>query len=256
MSDVLRYGVPRPEMFEAPSALLTRLVAAQGCSLDEMLEFLHLDDHQDVDWDLADRGFEEFRRRCNLAPQDFAVAELLLGNMQRAELDAERYLLYAGQRRPRFRYCPSCIASRREPYFDIHWRFADWRLCPIHKCLMEETCANCTGSITHPRCMFASGAGRKGHFTLKRCLRCTAKLSDVRACPISQDTKSLLKENEHCWLRNGRALLAALVHGRFKLGDDVIALKRLDLVDRKGGFATDHQWTQVEQRLRSNFDTA
>lgn len=250
MSQLLKYGVPQPFAAEAPSAWISRLAVAQGCTLGELSEFLELDPRDDVDWALSLRGFAEFRRRCSLGPEAFAVAERVLSNLRVAGVSDQTYLRCSNVDRAAFGYCPKCLAVRGECYLPIHWRFKDWRYCPVHHCLLDEVCGQCLAPLVHPRSLVASTAGRQGHASLRHCLDCAANLGRMSPCPVSDGPVAVLSQLERCWLKNGRALLAGLHQGYFQLGGTRLRLTALDYLHDQAVLPTELQGKSLERRLR------
>lgn len=246
----LAYGVPKPFLTEAPSAWLTRLVAAQGCTVAELMNHLDLDPRKDLDWLLLENGFSGLRRQCGLGVEDFHVAERVLSGLQRARVEPAAYLRRSETGRATFAYCPRCMAARGECHLHIHWRFLDWRYCPLHHCLLERTCPRCAEPLAHPRSLVGSIAGRQGHASLRRCLDCVGSF-DHHACPVSDGPVSVLDQQERCWLQNGRALIAGLYSGHFRIGATRYELESLSDLHDRGVLPTRYQWSRVERRLRS-----
>jgi hypothetical protein len=247
---LLKFGVPPPQQFEAPSSWLSRLALAQGCELFELLEFLGLDTAADVDRQLHGSALVELRQRCSLRDEDFRIAGQLMANLHRAGRLIDAALLRNLMRRPRFRYCPGCLKERRIAYLDIHWRFSDWRYCPAHNCLMEEACWRCRSSLLYPADMPSSVAGRAGYGTQARCLACTADLTAVVPCSVDPALPTSLAKHEACWLLNGRALLAALYSGGGSCGEeafDIIEIGRRAYIE---WLPQPSAWKESERRIR------
>lgn len=219
-SRTLTFGVPPPFEYEAPSSWLTRLACAQGLgSMDELLQFLELPAGVDLDWHLRGVALAELRRRCNLPPQSFAIAGRVMAGVLASGMAPERLLLRGKGNVARFRFCPCCLAERREPHLDVHWRFKCWRLCHVHNSLLVDACPACSCAVEHPCLMEATQAGRAGHASLSRCTRCSNRFSGEQAQQLGLDCAQLLNKHERQWLANGRAVLAALCEQRFKLRD-------------------------------------
>lgn len=247
---LLKFGVPPPQQFEAPSSWLSRLALAQGCSLLELLEFLELDTVADVDRVMHGAALVELRRRCSLRDEDFRIAGHVMANLNRASRLADAAMLKNLMRRPRFRYCPCCLKERRVAYLDIHWRFADWRYCPAHNCLMEEACWRCRSSLLYPADMPSSTAGLAGYGTQSRCLACTADLTAAIHCPADPALSTSLAKHEACWLLNGRALLAALHNGGGACGEEAIDINEIDRRAYSEWLPEPHAWKECERRIR------
>lgn len=214
----LRYGVPPPFQFEAPSAWLTRLACAQGVgSLDELLHFLGLPGGVDLDWHLQGEALAELRRRCNLPPQSFEVACRLMEGAGLSGIGLSKLLLAGKEGEARFRFCPCCVAARRVPYLDIHWRFACWRWCPVHDAMLYDACPVCVAPLQHPMLIERTPAGREGHASLARCTHCSNRFSSEQAQQFARESVQALGKTERLWLTNGRAMAAALYKQYFKL---------------------------------------
>lgn len=214
----LRYGVPTPVQFEAPSAWLTRLACAQGVgTLDELLQFLGLPAGVDLDWHLQGEALAEMRRRCHLPSQSFAVASRLMEGAGLSGIGLSKLLLIGKGGEARFRFCPCCLAARRVPYLDIHWRFACWRWCPIHDAMLYDACPACAMPVQNPVLIESTRAGRAGHASLVRCTHCSNRFSGVQAQQFARESVQALGKMERLWLTNGRATVAALYKQYFKL---------------------------------------
>jgi hypothetical protein len=176
---ILQYGVPIPFEYEAPSSWLSRLALSQRCSLQDLMEFLALPEGADVDRMMHGRALEEMRRKCSLPKGAFKIAEWVMAEVQKTSLRRSR-LLFDAKAGPCFKYCPGCLMEQSTPHFDIQWRFVDWRYCPLHNCLMESNCWKCSAPVCYPKDMELSKAGRGGHGSQRRCLRCSADLAAAR----------------------------------------------------------------------------
>lgn len=214
----LRYGVPPPFQFEAPSAWLTRLACSQGVgTLDELLHFLGLPTGVDLDWHLQGEALAELRQRCHLPPRSFAVASRLMEGAGLSGIGLGKLLLTSKDGEARFRFCPCCLAARRVPYLDIHWRFACWRWCPVHDAMLYDACPVCVVPLQHPTLIERTPAGRVGHASLVRCTHCSERFSGVQAQQFACESVLALGKTERLWLVNGRAMVAALYKQYFKL---------------------------------------
>jgi hypothetical protein len=117
----------------------------------------------------------------------------------------------------RFRFCPCCLAARRVPYLDIHWRFACWRWCPVHDAVLYDACPVCVVPLQHPMLIERTPAGRAGHASLARCTHCSNRFSGVQAQQFACESVQAFGAAERLWLTNGRAMVAALYKQYFKL---------------------------------------
>lgn len=223
----LSFGVPAPFEFEAPSSWLTRLAFAQGLgSMGELLRFLDLPAGDDLDWHLQGRPLQVLLERCNLPSQSFAIAAHVMRGARASGIGVRRLLL-GKDNSSRFRYCPCCLADRRVAHLDIHWRFKCWRMCPVHNCVMMDTCPNCPCVLEHPCLLDATHAGRSGHSTLGRCPKCCTLLSGPEVRRLAAEYTQILSKQDMLYAENGRAVLSALCARHFEFRGQLSSLQRL-----------------------------
>lgn len=217
---------------ESPASWLTRATLRQGTTVLRMVRYLGWMS-RDLDQWFADfyadgvpSNVPELRR--------LQVAHRVMQGFKASGLASERLLLFDG-RKSRYRYCPRCLATDPSPYFRIHWRFACWLYCPDHACLMRDTCPECHGFVRLPVSLLNAGPKGKGIAELSECAVCGHALSEARAIPIgpSLDHDSPQEQMRYA---NGRAVLAALYHGGFRLSPTGanLPLERLRMIDREG----------------------
>lgn len=209
-------NVPVPAIDEAASSWLTRFAMSQGADLKTAAQFVGAPHEGDIDTIMVGSVLRSVVRKCGLPDQALAWHERIMLNVR--ELDNfGNLLLITSAKKPRVRFCKHCLHTMREPYFPIHWRFAPWQWCPIHDCLMEEACRSCYARPASLVDVFETTAGKKGYVKLNRCQRCGAKLN----LPVGPMTKSRrlddLVQEQQRQVSNGRALLAALYHGHFRI---------------------------------------
>lgn len=196
--------------------------------------------------------------------EQLAVAKRVFGNLIKAELDVQRFLLHYN-RRPRYRFCPDCINEMRTPFFPVHWRFNGWRLCPIHHLLLHAACKACEQPIILPKSMVTSGSQKRGVAYLSHCLNCEEKLGEMQALRFLPDASSIWTESgaytggklsiwQSILAVNGRAILASLYFGRIDGAGDVIdhGLRWLAHLDSAGHLPhNEHQFglEGVQRRL-------
>jgi hypothetical protein len=250
-ADVLTYGVPRPFEAEAPSSWLSRLALAQGCSLKELRKFLDIEEGCDVDQMMYGNALAELRRRCSLPRTAFAIAGTVMAGFENARMPVWS-LATTVKGVPASRYCPACLRGRSTPHLDIHWRFIDWRYCPVHNCLIEGACWQCKAPVCYPKDMALSKAGRAGYASQSRCLNCSANLAAGKPFFINPVTSSALTELEACWLFNGRALLASLCVGRARYRAQGVGTTALCRRAYEEWLPDPQQWSRVERRLRDD----
>ncbi|MCU7374879.1 TniQ family protein [Paucibacter sp. O1-1] len=249
-ASTLKYGVPAPSAFEAVSSWRSRLALAQGCALDELLQFVDLDKRGvDLDLDMHGEALSELRRRCSLPKEAFAIAGCVMAGFHKAGL-RDVYLLTDKAGSPRFRHCPMCLKQRRVACLDIQWRFVDWRYCPEHNCLMEHACWRCEAPLQYPRDIALSKAGRLGYGSQGRCRSCTADLAEATPCIVDPMSSTMITELEACWLLNGRALLAALCMGKARYRAEDVGTVAIGQRAHDEWLPDKGTWEACERRLR------
>lgn len=224
----LNFAMP----LESPASWLTRAALSQGTTVSRMVRYLGW-----VSRDL-DRWFADFYAAgvpSNVPElQRLQVAHRVMQGLKTSGLACERLLLFDG-RQCRYRYCPRCLETDPIPYFRIHWRFACWLYCPDHACVMSDSCPECHGFVRLPVSLVNAGPKGAGIAELSECAVCGHALSESRAAPIGLD---LAHDSPHQQMRyaNGRAVLAALYFGRFRLGPTGAhwPLRGLRTIDREG----------------------
>lgn len=248
---VLSSGVPLPFLMEAPSGWLSRLALSQGCTIQELLRFLNL--RHDLDWDLQlhSDALAELRRKCGLTELAFALAELVVDGFHFAKLP--RSLLLSDSRgNARFRVCPGCLADPKTGggVLLIYWRFADWRYCPRHRCLMEERCFACRSYIKSPVDMALTRAGVEGFASQRRCQSCAVDLATAPRVMVDLNSSRQFTERERRGLLAGRKFVATLCgeggvdHSRLRPSIERLAEASADMPRR-------HRWPLVEARVRA-----
>ncbi|WIV97493.1 TniQ family protein [Kinneretia aquatilis] len=224
----LKYGVPQPFQFEAPSAWLTRLAFAQGIGdFGELRQFLGLPAQGDLDWHLQGKALDELRQRCRLPASSFAISSRLMQGVALSRLGPHKLLLSTKDGEARFRFCPCCLAERSLPYLDIHWRFACWRWCPIHDAVLQDACPDCDALVQHPYLIESTRAGRAGHASLSRCIFCSGRLAGMLVQKFARECLQVLGDVDQLWLKNGQATMAALYQQHFNLRGKWHLIQRL-----------------------------
>lgn len=240
---VLRHGVPAPFRYEAVSSWLSRLVVAQGCSLEEVLDFLEIGPAEDLDLELHGVALYELRRKCSLPRQAFLMADRAMARVSKGQL-GEDLLLKDPSLRPRFRFCPACLKSVNSSAFSVAWRFVDKRYCPRHRCLLEERCQRCSFPVRFPKDIAESKAGRDGHASQRRCMRCAADLAAILPCPVNPTPSAVLSGFEARWISDGCALVRALF-----MPDEKCVPQLLQDYSRFYPLPSASQWNRVARRL-------
>lgn len=202
---VLRYGVPRPFAFEAPSSWVSRLALAQGCSLEEMMHFLQLGSIESGDLDLEILGSKlpDLLYKCSLPKSAFAYAAFAMSRFSQADLQTSA-LRRTWRDRARFRYCPACLAESQISHLDIRCRFSGWTHCLPHSCQLEDRCQVCGTCVSYPIDMEQSAAGKSGHASQRRCQECSADLASARPTLVNLRFSSVMSQQGlyrllKCW---------------------------------------------------------
>lgn len=207
-------GLPRAEVFEAPSSWLTRASLSQGSRPKDLLEFMGFARgvlrHADPDLLLMSAaGCGVLDSAGILAAMP--VARKVFDTLRSVDPEGE-VLIRDPHGRPCCRYCPECLRDHRMPHFELHWRFETWRHCPLHQCLMEGRCAHCRQLVFLPFDMVTGGQAGVAH--LRDCQHCAGPLHAVT--PVRLEGLGMT-ELDRIRLRNGQALMAALYHGRLRV---------------------------------------
>ena len=219
------FNVPMPEYFEAVSSWLSRLALYQGVSPQQIMSLLGGVPRSDIDRYFCGETLSTLRQLCGLPAQSFLVHNRVMSSLNSMQSAGIGYLLQTGQYKSRFRFCPLCVKEMRTPYLPVHWRFVPWRWCPVHDCLLEEVCSKCGGELYHPIDIADSPAGKNGIAMQNYCFNCASRLSTVSPCFLQSDNERLVSEREEIILRNGRAVLSALYHKKFKISSLSISQK-------------------------------
>jgi hypothetical protein len=255
-------NVPSPRYYEAASSWLSRLALSQGTDIRELFRLIGIVNHGDIDRQLHGSTLQAIRDICNLPKSALAVHERVIVGLESMDEVGASYLATSRAGKPKFRFCPLCFAKMRTPYFPIHWRFVAWRWCPDHDCLLEDACPHCGGEILLPTDIALSVAGKQGYGFLNRCLSCGEHLSAIEPCYLEVNEFRRVSELEEMSLRNGRALLATLYHGRFQIKGKPGWLhpKKFRVIERAGVLPVRFDWLRpgaVKQRsshpLQSGF---
>ena len=149
----------------------------------------------------------------------FEFSHLMLSRLRTVDPGGRRFLLREGQS-SRYRFCPACLAEQRIKYFRLEWRFECWHWCPLHSCLLEAHCPHCNRPISLPVDMPRGGPEALGIATLEHCFTCGKRLTVGWKERVQLVHRLRLQPLDRCLLSNGRAVLSALFHGKFRVGDD------------------------------------
>jgi hypothetical protein len=225
---------PAGQVDEAPASWLTRIALSQGITISDLLSTLP-SSGGDVDVAIQKPEFRVGLSKLGLNVDALHAANAVFSNFRIGGLGPSRFLLFDG-RRPRYRFCPGCFSSMRQPYIPVHWRFTAWHYCPLHACAMVDACTNCGSKIVLPKSMTTAGPKGRGVAYLSYCLTCGYELSKVPTMAYSPKLVSASESWLDTRLANGRAVLAALYKGHVWLSAEGKALpvRKLIELERRG----------------------
>lgn len=226
--------VPPPQQMEAPSSWISRAALSQGCSINQLLSLMALESHGDPDMSISTSDLSRVRQLTGLQTHDFWFAQRIFGGLTEFDLPVRDFLLFATQGRPRYRYCPRCLRDQHTPYFPVHWRFAGFKFCMQHHCMLEEACQRCNAPVVLPITQLTAGPRKQGVAYLKYCMFCETDLSKAEVVSTAV-MNSLLTQWEQALLRNGIATLAALYLRRLVMteSNEEKSVTHLRLLNRK-----------------------
>lgn len=229
-------GMPEPIGFESPASWLARAALSQGVSPRELL--VHFGFHNRVDPDLfmTEKVAHRLLDACQLSSEKFDFAVHLFANLKHIDPVGEIFLL-KWKKSAEYRYCPVCLHLSKTKHFMVHWRFRAWRHCPLHHCMMEESCMRCGALVLLPTDLMSAGPKKKGIAFLDRCRVCDHKLSSHWDKVYGTVDQSSVSEWKWSQFVNGRATLAALYHGELRYvhgPEGSHSLRDLLKLDRRG----------------------
>lgn len=218
------YGVPPPQLLEAPSSWLCRIALHQGEPLGALLQALGLSPQRCLDVQFCAEA-ERLAPHLGGIPERMTLSVLILRRALQLG-PAGHELLHTGEGAgpSAFRYCPECFGCQREPHVPVHWRLAPWVYCPVHECLLSESCRHCGSPSSLPVDLF--NVSRQGAHVaaLSRCGHCGLAMTDpVPALKLARHSGAL-KATAWCRIDNGRALVAALQRGYIDCAGQLRAL--------------------------------
>jgi len=207
-------GLPRAEPFEAPSSWLTRAALSQAVTPLEFLRYMgfpkNVAERGDLDLALISPHGRRVLATADPTRVAFPVAERIFSNI-RTISPRWAILLHDAHGRSRFGYCVMCWRQAWVAYLPVHCRFATWRYCPLHGCLIEKACPHCGSPVVLPFDMASAGERKDGVAYLSLCAHCGKKLTAAQPLMLEQLALTVPQRQA---LENGRVLLAALYHGR------------------------------------------
>lgn len=228
MKAMLLLNTPLIGLMESPASWFSRLALSQHASLRDIRHLFGIP--RTKDWDLFFSRKSISRlvlNRIDLNSPDwtasdyrerFHAIERVLGRLRWIDRQGSRYLL-GTRSKPAYRFCPVCLASDKQPYFRLEWRFRCWHWCPLHRCLLRDRCNACGQAIVLPVDMDTAGKGRSGVAFLHRCMSCEHFLPEGWEKEANTVTEEFMTPLEYCLLMNGRAVLSGLWRGYFYDGD-------------------------------------
>lgn len=229
------YRVPPPEFFESPASWVSRVAIGQGVPLVDLLQYLELPQRQDLDLLFkSGKRIKRVAKTCGLDPELFWPMKHMFSGLWRFDRKGS-FLLREGEL-ARYRYCPGCFKRQRSPHLPLHWRFNAYRWCAEHQELLRDRCPKCSALVILPANLVYA-AEMDGRPQLDCCMVCSEKLSNkVQTGGRFAGTRHFLTPWEHRLLRNGTAVLAALLFREVRVGtsDHVRPLKHLRKLERAG----------------------
>lgn len=219
-------GLPAAKPYELVSSWVTRAALSQGVSPLELRKFLDWAGRGDLDLAFAKRTLPI---KAWLLPviHHLSFGQHIMANFLDSGLDPKLHIVGQGSGY-RFTFCPMCVGRLLDFAVPVHWRFSGWMYCPTHLCYMERHCTKCGSTPSASANLLAAQWP-----SLAVCGTCDQPL---RECPPRPVSEALEIDNVQAMkLKNGRALLAALWHGKVQLGPDE-AYKPLRQIKKVDGY--------------------
>jgi hypothetical protein len=227
--------VPRPEFAEAPSSWLSQVALSQAVAPLELFDFLELKPTVDPDFTFVNLSrLRQIARTCNLPEGAFGTMRHMFKSLQVVDKKGEVFLL-SQSGFPRYRFCPACLRSQRRPHYPLHWRFRAYRWCPEHEELLRDRCPTCHAPVVLPANLsFAAEGGRRPQ--LDCCMVCGNKLTNKERPTRFSGTRNFLSAEEMRVIRNGAAMMSALLRRELFVGtrNNVQPLEHLRRIEREG----------------------
>ena len=152
--------VSMPEPYESPSSWLSRTALNQGVSIEQMLDYLGLKIEGDIDIEFALEVNEKTAQLCGLPFSSFSFMKHMFSQVSKIDEEGIIFLLTEGSF-ARYRYCAHCLKEQHTPHFPLHWRFKAWQWCPIHDCLLSDSCPHCYSVLILPQNLINAGPKSK-----------------------------------------------------------------------------------------------
>lgn len=244
--------VPPHHLMESPASWITRVALSQFSTLKDLREYCGVGTDRDLDMSFRAKSFQSVATSLGQVPGSFALVDEVLNNLRLVDPYGSQYLLGHGKA-PRYRFCPVCLATDKVKYFRLEWRFRCWLWCPLHMCRLFDACPSCAEPIHLPADLIRAGPEGLGVATLDRCLSCEERLTWGADSMRGTLDFMNLTDWEQCLLRNGHAVLAALLHGWFKVQTERMVIrksvKELVSLEKKGLIP---HFTDIPDWLRSD----
>jgi hypothetical protein len=224
-------GVPIPEMVESPASWLCRTAWLQGSSVAELKRYFGLPRSRDMDLCIEEEHVQALQRLCDAPLGYLALSTKILSRTLRTGF-ADRLLMSDEAGRAVYRYCSGCLKEQYTSHLPVHWRFSCWLWCPIHDCLLENSCPKCQRRLVMPPPSNPEKSSAE-IASLRYCMTCAMDLSTNVPRPVCEPLDEV--PTSQTLLNNGRAVLAALYHGHFSWrGVDRRPIGALGAVLRQG----------------------
>ena len=205
-------NAPRPFPKESICSWLTRLSLSQGVSLWAMLAYLELKLQIDFDYQFEKLNIDSISRKTGLLISDFQSHRTFFRSLRKFDFHSKRYLMRY-QRNKRFRFCPLCLKEDEIPYFRTEWRFKLCVSCPIHKCLLEDSCDRCQNPICLPINLFSKVSDVRPLESLANCPSCGSKLQKISPAFFKGQLYEVMDLKSKHFIESGEYLLTKLHEG-------------------------------------------
>jgi hypothetical protein len=140
-------SVPMPLIDESPASWLLRICQLHQCSMQSIHDLFEIERTNDPDLNLTAGSLISIAYGTQVQME--AVERLGRAfSLVRRSLVLRKQLYCDRNRLPLYRFCYRCLANDATPYWRIAWRFAEWKICPIHMLPMQDRCPHCGGFLT------------------------------------------------------------------------------------------------------------
>lgn len=216
-------GIPKFLPYESPASWLSRAALSQAVTVREFQKYLGIPLDSDPDLTFFGGAVHRVAEKSGQDLMSFGFSKHMFEGVQGIDPVGRNLLLWT-DRNASYRFCPLCLLQDEVKYFPLHWRFRAWRWCPTHDCLLLELCPHCNKRVQLPKSMLTAGRRNQGVAFLSQCLECDETLATNKLSTIHPMRTGLLEPAEMALLKNGMAVLAAIFHRHFFVGES--SLKR------------------------------